>query len=924
MKNKKLFISASLTVGLLALGAVLFDSFITNQPKGKVVSELYSLKEITEMYPADLDEEKNEHRYIKDAMAYVNRMRATDPNTGYLDFSKMLAAKNAVKLAANKRSSGSVTWEELGPDNVGGRTRDIWIDPTNSNHLLTGGVTGGLFVSNDAAASWSPHPLNDEFTNLSISSIVRASNGDIYVGTGESWVGTQQNGFGTFNGHIGNGIYKSTDNGNTFEQLASTAVTLNEPSENFAFINELAVQPIAPQTVYACTQRGLFISFDGGATFGNTPLGLAVGDQGKPATDIVIASDGIVHLIQNNKYYRSDAGGVTFSLGATSGFPTSNISRIELDLSPQDNNYVYAAIANSNDGLRGVYRSVDGGVNWSAYSPENSNAFNPLGFQGSYDLAFAVSPVNKDKVYLGGQFAMVAGGNSIGWLTIAFWQPQSFNNPYYIHADMHVVKFDPNNSDIMYVGSDGGINKTTNASENQPTFTTRNKGYNVTQFYDIAAGISGEVLAGSQDNGTNFIDYQGNTRLSGLELYGGDGGSCAVSKLNPLAMFSETPFGECRRSSNGGESWGSFFDDFASSFVGEGRGTLFIAPFDLYETWDTSINANNDTIINPKGIFMIGTANYVAFTLDALNFGTDPVWYRLPISGTVSSVTASRSGKFYIGTTGGNAYVISGLLNATYNPGNNVVTGVTPKLIGNNPDWGGGSRYVTSVVPKEGGDDTLVVTLAGYSNEDNIFLTYNANAASPTFNSIQNDLPSMPVYDAVIDYYTGAIFAATDYGVWSRQNGTTTWQLENQGLNTTPVYSLKEDYLYEGDCRVIYAASYGRGAYRTTTLTAQNRPSCKLEQGATSTGKPMTLKTLNVYPNPMDNIAFVEVSLTKSANVNIVIYDILGRVQKQTSFGKLEGNQKLQMNLEDVPCGNYILSVQTDGKATSKPIVVLK
>src|SRR3990172_7394974 len=103
-------------------------------------------------------------------------------------------------------------WTELGPGNIGGRIRSILIHPTEPNRMWLGSVSGGIWKTTDAGASW--QPVNDLMANLNISTMVmQPGNPNImYAGTGESFVA----------GPFGAGVFKSTDSGNTWTQLPTT------------------------------------------------------------------------------------------------------------------------------------------------------------------------------------------------------------------------------------------------------------------------------------------------------------------------------------------------------------------------------------------------------------------------------------------------------------------------------------------------------------------------------------------------------------------------------------------------------------------------------------------------------------------------------------------------------------------------------
>ena len=116
-----------------------------------------------------------------------------------------------------------------------------------------------------------------------------------------------------------------------------------------------------------------------------------------------------------------------------------------------------------------------------------------------------------------------------------------------MHADQHIIVIDPNNSNLMFFGNDGGIFQSKDGGE---TFSHIVKNFNVTQFYAVAFASDGNVMGGAQDNGTQMIDYTGNTTQTAKEVNGGDGFYCDFSVINPNASFASIYSSDARRASS--------------------------------------------------------------------------------------------------------------------------------------------------------------------------------------------------------------------------------------------------------------------------------------------------------------------------------------------------------------------------------------
>ena len=909
------------------------------------------------------EEEEKEEQGIKKSLQYLSLLYANQ-NTGKVELTDVHNARQQMQQLRANANTGrralplDLTWESQGPDNVGGRTRAFMIDKNNPNHIITGGVSGGLFYSDDEGLSWHPHAANESMGHLGIATIRQAPNGDIYVGTGETFAVSSgiPVSFGC-PGFIGEGIYKSTDGGQTFNHLPSTTLTTsNSDQDTWSFVNEIAIDPNNSDKIYAATNGGLKISTDGGNTW-IAPTGIAPPTNAS-SYEVAVTANGTVLAEINFKYYRS-TDGITFTNKMGSGgFPSGNIGRMEFAVSPEDGNYVYTVIANSgwSGSLNGILKSTDGGLSWTPIISSNSQTFNVLGEQGTWNIALGIDPKNKDKIFVGGQLELWSYENG-GWNQVAAWFNESPTNPYYVHADMHGVFFNPVDNNIMFVISDGGIYKTYNSTQQFPTFTMRNKGYTVTQFYDIAASDDGLTMGGAQDNGTQLIDFEGNTRRASIEVYGGDGGACEFSGINKQALFASTYQARVYRSSNGGESFGRFYDNNCDrDNNGEiDQGALFLLPTFLWEqdNSDTLVNGNDTTIIEDlRSVYFVGASTKVWFTPDALNFSSQPYWYELEASGTVSEVEVSPDGTVYYGTTSGNAYKVTGLTgkyvpidtidisgatgskkiikygtdfpkpsrnNWDFPTNTNTYGGLTRTSIGVSQTWGG-ARYVTGIGVDPNNTNNIVVTLANYGNQNYVYLSTNGGA---NYTSIQNNLPKMPVFDAIIDADNpNNIILGTELGVWGSTDLGQNWTEENAGMVSVPTFKLLQRKLYNADCKVIYAGTHGRGIFRTTTLT---KSGCNLVAGIKNP-KPAPVSMMEVYPNPVYDKAFVEFELKNSNEpVNLLVVDVMGRTYRNEKLTNLHaGANKIEVSFDNIAAGVYLLTLQTGKSSESKRVFVTK
>lgn len=952
------------------------------------------------------DREKHEReeqsaKGMKDFLFHMRKNQVTETFSAQQVIKSKQAIDNFLANKGSNRSrSLSLTWEEMGPDNVGGRCRAIWMDKDNPDKMLAAGVSGGLFKSSNGGLSWVEHPFNYQPYYTGVSSIVQAPNGDIFMSTGEgygfTYEGVTSPSFSapTF---VGSGLYKSTDKGETFTQIASTIPSPNDNNDPWAITNEVSVDPNNSNRIFVATHKGLKISNDGGQTW-DDPSGLLPADFNRNAEDVEASSNGVIHAIINSKYYRSTDGLQFANMTGVNGYTTSVNGRTELAVSPSDPNYVYTMVARG-ESTEGIYLSKDAGDSWVRLIEGDENLFNPLGGQGGWNNTIAVDPSNKERIFLAGQLEVWSYSPTQGWNIIAFWQADIPSNPYYVHADNHEIQFRPGNPDVMYIGNDGGIYQTQNASERFPNFLMRNKGFNVTQFYGISSSITGQVIGGAQDNGTQYITLDQNTTQSAKQVKGGDGGRCEISSINPSAIFASSQGGNLERSSNGGDGFSCFYDqriDANADCAAESQ--FFLAEYILWEKLedfsavypDETATFGNETVITKrkrthvieKSIIFYESNGRVYFTPDALDFTNESRWFNVPLNASISTIEASEDGTIYCGagstisSVGSAVYRLEGFgskyrvdtilvnetrdtvvngttstitisidsvyktvpdyplnsVGANWNWSNNVASykGLTKTQIANGADFGGSNgRYLTGIAIDPTDKEHIIVTLGNYDNSNYIFESRDAfSSASPTFTSLQNDLPPFPVYDAVIDAYnTQNLIIGTDVGVWTSSNGGTNWEYSLTEFTHVPTFELRQDKLYKDGCYVIYAGTHGRGAFRTFSPDFPN--TCEKKAGLVSNGKDLIVSDVlsaNFYPNPLSDKGFLEVNATKETTIEAVLVDLLGRTYDNVAINKTlkKGTTTFELDFKNIPAGNYLFNIKTSDKSISKQITIMK
>ncbi|MDK1287845.1 rhombosortase-dependent cadherin domain-containing protein [Pseudoalteromonas umbrosa] len=690
-------------------------------------------------------------------------------------------------------------WQELGPGNIGGRTRTLIIHPTDHDIMYTAGVAGGVWKTTDAGASWTP--LSDLATNLAVTTLTFDPNNanTIYAGTGE--------GLFNFDALRGDGIFKSEDAGATWTQISSTS-----SNTDFHYVNKIVFSPNNANTLYVATRSGVLKSSDGGASWETkfVPQGSSAG-----CTDLKLISQSNTDILLT-ACGSFNTGGVHRSADAAENWTQviagTDQGRTTIAVAPSDNNIIYALAANRNDhGMDAVYKSTDMGVNWTTTVTRatadrftsvllsnpyfglldlctggTAQSFN----QGWYDNIIAVDPVNPDVVWTGGidTFRSDDGGQTFVPASIWWLNP---TNPQYAHADHHEFVFHPDydgvNNTTLYVANDGGIQRTDNAlggrltidevcgntnadSSQRVSWSTLNNGYAVTQFYHGTVKPSGtSYFGGTQDNGT-LVGEDG--EFNGwVEILGGDGGWTAIDPTNPNIMFAETTRLSLRKSTDGGQSFSS-----AVSGISGDSGFPFITRFEMAPS-------------NPQVLWIGGNQLWrttdQADSWSAASGSLDGSVYSIAIAPNTETAVAA-------GTDNGTVYVSYQADQATETStwvSSTLAQGVTVSSIAFDPD----------------NNQTIYATVSNFGATH----VWKTTDGGQTWQASDSGLPDIPAMTIAIDPENPQkLFVGTDLGVFVSVDGGQNWMADGSGLANTNIAKLA----IKG--RELFAFTHGRSTYK--------------------------------------------------------------------------------------------------------------
>jgi hypothetical protein len=752
-----------------------------------------------------------------------------------LEFAKSLSEKNKLNKVSN---SMSLDWKEAGPNDVGGRTRALAVDITNSNNIIAGGISGGIWKSTDKGQTWKFKSTTSQL--LSVTSIAQdprsGQTNTWYYCTGE-YTSNSANDQGYRAYFSGDGLFKSTDNGETWNQLQST--TSPDPTKwdgDFDYCSKVVVNKTGSVFV-AVNATGIFRSTDGGNSWT-----LVLGATNEHIySDVTVASDGTVLAIISSPYqggnaqtapgiYKSINDGVGWTNITPNSFPTDHMRSV-LGSAPSNPNILYVLIhagdlQNGREDIRFFKINIANGSsedrsnNLPDFSADGGVA-SKNGFytsQGDYDMAIAVKPDDENFVLISGTclfrstdaFATKLTDKKNGW--IGGYNEVTFGYPNF-HPDIHSFAFDPSNSNSMWWGNDGGLtftNDIRNTSyQDYFPWESKNNGYNVTQFYQCALADQpndNRLVGGAQDNGSPFFTFDGTTISKSTDVSSGDG---AYAYLGKNFAYSSSQKGSIIRinyDNNGkpDESLG-----WTAVYPKNAQNQLFVTPY--------AVDPADENVMYYPSANTLWRNNQLESIPNYLQDGTDVGWIQLnvnvPQGYLISTLTVSKSPAhvlYYALSSDQDAPKIYRLDNAnTQNSqGNEISIPTAPQ-----------GAYVHNIAVNPDDANEIIIVMSNY----NIVGLYRSTNGGQSYDPIEGNLegtqqnpgPSLRAASILPTSNGNLYLVATSIGVFSTSqlNGNlTNWAQE--GANEIGNVVVNYIVTRKSDGKIV-AATHGRGMWVT-------------------------------------------------------------------------------------------------------------
>ncbi len=788
-------------------------------------------------------------------------------------FTKGLTQAKEDAIEISRSNSGFENeWTVQGPGNIGGRINTIAVHPQNENIMYAGFAKGGVFKTTDGGQNWIPIFDDQIFSAIGEITLDPQDPNTIYVGTGDPNI----SGFPS----IGDGVYKSTDAGTTWEHLGLTDQRI---------VSKIIIDPTDSDRIFAATmgipfmrteERGLYRSENGGDSWeqvlflsDSTGVIDLVIDPQQPNIMYASAWDRIrnntVSLIagEGPKVFKTTNGGDTWSALA-GGLPNDERNgRVGIAICESSPNVLYALYADGSN-FKGIYRSDNAGLNWFPIpiDPDQNNLSpSPLGGFAWYFGKIRVSPTDPDDVYLLGVDLWRTRDAGQNWEAASppWWT-------YEVHADKHDLVYLADESILL--GTDGGLYRSDKGNlnwsdlENIPT----------NQFYRVAYNPHQPDLyyGGAQDNGSTGGNISSINEWP--RIFGGDGFQMTFDPVDPKRFFVETQRGGI----NATYDMGYIFQG-ATDGIDRSEPTNWDAPYimSIHDEFKM-ITGTNKLYINREFV---------------------PIWEPLTDDLTDGPDGTTRNGSI---TAIHESPIVENMVLAGTGDGNiwlgNLNDGNSFNRISDNLP----NQYVTDVAASDTYPNTIYACHSGYRDNDNSAMIFRSDDLGETWEDISGDLPSIAINEILIIPATGdsIIFVATDAGVYGTTDAAQTWERLGTNMTIIPVY----DLVWNEAKNELVAATFGR-SIQSYDLEPIVNPEISV---AVSPTEQTAIERVKVFPSLASDIINVEYfNIEPGRTSDVAIVSSNGQLIKLIE-NITDQNVSQQIDVSNLAAGAYFVKVK--------------
>jgi len=719
--------------------------------------------------------------------------------------SSTLIAQNKKKAVPAKVATDTISsallnglkFRSIGPAITSGRIADLAVNPANNYEYYVAAAAGGVWKTTNAGVTFTPVFEGEGSYSIGCITIDPGNPNTVWVGSGEN---NNQRSVS-----YGDGIYKSEDGGKSWK---------NRGLKNSEHIGKIVVDPANSDVVYVAAygplwssggDRGIYKTMDGGNTWKailtvSENTGFSEVHMDPRNSNLLYA---VAHQRQRKVFtyigggpesavYKSTDGGASWNK-IMKGLPLGDIGRIGMAISAAKPDLLFAVVE-ANEGA-GVYKSNDRGASWEKQGSYSTS--------GNYYQKIFCDPVNIDKVFVINAYMVVSmdGGKNFKIL-----------GEKSKHIDNHVIWIDPNQTNHLLVGCDGGLYESFDGAENW----MYKSNLPITQFYKVATDNAYPfygVHGGTQDNfsiGGPSRTTSGNGIMNSDWYFTsiGDGFESQADQTDPNIVYAQSQYGGLvRYDKKSGEildirpvekegdpalRWNWDAPLMISQFDNK---RLYIAANKVFRTDDRgeswkAISGDLSRGIDRNKLTVMGKV----WSMDAVakNGSTD-------IYGNVTTIAESKldENTLYAGTD-------DGLIHVTVDGGKvwakiDNIPGVPERT------------YVNQLIASQHDKNTVYATFNHHRYGDFHPYIFKSKDGGKTWSAIQHNLPERgTAYTIAEDHVNpGLLFVGTEFGIYFTTDGGQKWIQLKAGLPTIAIRDI-ELQKREND---LVLATFGRGFY---------------------------------------------------------------------------------------------------------------
>jgi len=697
-----------------------------------------------------------------------------------------------------RKTDSEIIWSAIGPTGIenpswlsphwgvsSGRVKTVAVHPTDPLTVYIGAASGGIWKTTNGGDNWDDIG-NNVIKMLTFGAIAIDPNNPntIYAGTGEIIAVPRMR-------HYGKGLFKSTDGGVSWIEPTDSLGTIT-------FFGDLVVSPHNSNIIYAALgsgywffnenlpNEGVWKSTDAGVSWVRT-------------LDVQDAYDIVLHPTNPDTIYAATGGKFTtsgFYISADAGEtwhqsnfglqkPTT-IGRMQIDIAKSSPNILYSIIYDGMDNTPKAYKTTNSGANWSHISegtPLGGNYGSRWRDLGFYALCIAINPSDPNHVLIGNvELHETTNGEEFSVKRI----PGGHNAwSSFVHVDYHCLVYAPSDPNVLYIGCDGGIYKSTDSGT---SFLNLNNNISTIQFYRVASHPTNEniMIGGAQDNYIS-ITFDLYSLDPWQSVIAADGLECFFDYDYPDSIvYASDQYSGLKKSTNGGNSF----------FHLREMGGFFITPFFMHPTDHLTLYSASNRIWRStnggSGWSVISDPPVVTQDLVVSLAQSKVNPNNMILAGGGGSIPLPTSPEVKISITGGINWI-----------------DVTPNIPGE-------PRWIPRVVTHPNDENTMYIIRSSLSENNKIYKTTDLGNS---WENISGDLPNLPCWDLFVDPYniqpnnTNHLYAGMDIGVYRSTDGGDSWQYVSEDIPLMPVWDF--DYVDFGSYAKLRVGTHGRSAYET-------------------------------------------------------------------------------------------------------------